>query len=448
MTFYCSRFAESYAVIYAEVRWEKLYDKLLNLQSEDDRDAVSSALKIVTLIQLGKFKKARKELALSETSSRKYKKYLLRMLASGALNCISNCYLVQGNEEESRRSSNKSLIISGFYEELSFWNGIRFRAQHRRLGLPYFEISCRNNGSLLNVGALLMAARVCRPNLTSLLVASAEYYYEVGDMANSLSMWQKVAALMSEGMPQEYYSRLKKAYLGSKGFPSSGKDAESMRGAVDKHVVLEWLHSWKQPSFYFEIGVQKGKSLSCSKCEAIGVDPMPILNVDLADNVSVFEETSDEFFNSHSSELHGKEVDLVFIDGMHLFEYVLRDFINVESVSNKDTLVVIDDIFPCHPDQALRDRKTKVWTGDVWKIYDVIKKYRKDLRVVAVDAFPTGVLCVTNMNPADDTLKKNYQSIVEEYSGCDLVPKEYLEREGAVTGSPDEVFDCLRKNLV
>jgi hypothetical protein len=61
--------------------------------------------------------------------------------------------------------------------------------------------------------------------------------------------------------------------------------------------------------------------------------------------------------------------DLVFIDGMQLFEFALRDLINVERHAAPQTLVAIDDIYPCHPTQAERQRRSGAWTGDIWKVH-------------------------------------------------------------------------------
>ncbi|WP_337133804.1 class I SAM-dependent methyltransferase, partial [Staphylococcus aureus] len=89
--------------------------------------------------------------------------------------------------------------------------------------------------------------------------------------------------------------------------------------------------------------------------------------------------TSDEFFFKHANEFLKQPPDLAFIDGMHLFEYALRDFINIERHSSSNTLVVIDDIYPNHPAQAERDRRTRAWTGDVWKLHAILTDYRPDL---------------------------------------------------------------------
>lgn len=72
--------------------------------------------------------------------------------------------------------------------------------------------------------------------------------------------------------------------------------------------------------------------LAASEARAIGIDSSPALAFALPSSVHLCRHTSDEFFAR--SDLHellgGTPVDLAFIDGMHLFEFALRDFVNLE----------------------------------------------------------------------------------------------------------------------
>ncbi len=92
--------------------------------------------------------------------------------------------------------------------------------------------------------------------------------------------------------------------------------------------------------------------------------------------MQVVTETSDRFFVQRADELLTTPVDLAFIDGMHWFEFALRDFMNIEQRSHPATVVVFDDVFPAHPMQAQRERATRVWTGDIWKIAGCLRRFR------------------------------------------------------------------------
>lgn len=219
-----------------------------------------------------------------------------------------------------------------------------------------------------------------------------------------------------------------------------GTDEEN-RISGKKHYLelLKQLHLDLEPRFYLEIGVRNGTSLALCDSEAAGVDPQPDLSVEGAERHALYQMSSDRFFESSAkAALAGKKLDLVFIDGMHLFEFALRDFINVEQNSLPTTLVVIDDIFPNHRVQAERNRASKVWTGDVWKLYHCLKHNRPDLLLVAVDTAPTGMLLVAGLDRGNQTLLQRYNPLVRQYGelGLDDWRGPILQRQGA--RSPDD----------
>ncbi len=192
---------------------------------------------------------------------------------------------------------------------------------------------------------------------------------------------------------------------------------ESSRSAPGRYYldVLKDLHLSESPRGYLEVGVGAGGSLALAQCEAIGVDPKPSPGIRSTENVKFFAMTSDQYFeDSHPRDF---PVDLGFIDGEHLLEFALRDFINFERVSTSQTSLVIDDVLPGHPSQASRSRHTINWTGDVWKLPFILKELREDLHLHFLEASPAGMLLVRNLDPASLVLKHNYNQIIEDYSG-------------------------------
>src|SRR6185437_672147 len=135
--------------------------------------------------------------------------------------------------------------------------------------------------------------------------------------------------------------------------------------------------------------------------------------------------------------------ELTFIDGMHHFEYALRDFINAEARMAPHGLIVIDDIYPNHPAQAARERRTANWTGDVWKVKAILETHRPELHLFALDTKPTGLLLVAGLDPANGSLKTNYEAIVAAYSGSDVPPDSILSREGIVSPRADTLGHLL-----
>jgi hypothetical protein len=156
----------------------------------------------------------------------------------------------------------------------------------------------------------------------------------------------------------------------------------------------------------------------------------------LPPGVRFHETTSDEFFADSPRERLGAPIDFAFIDGMHLFEFALRDFMNIERFARPGAVIVFDDIFPNHPLQAARERQTRAWTGDIWKIRDCLARHRPDLRLVPLDTWPSGLLLVFGADPASRVLADRYEQIVAEYAPDADPPAACLRRDGAV--APDD----------
>ncbi len=185
------------------------------------------------------------------------------------------------------------------------------------------------------------------------------------------------------------------------------------------YMLLKYIHDTLRPDTYVEIGVQTGASLSLasSHTTVVGIDPDLQLRLDLPENIKLFEQTSDDFFDEHDLQavLDQRTVDLAFIDGMHLFEYALRDFINLERNCTSQSVILVHDCFPASAETASRERTTQMWSGDIWKLILCLKEYRPDLNISTVDIEPTGLGIVTNLDPHSHDLEDNMEVILEEY---------------------------------
>ena len=161
--------------------------------------------------------------------------------------------------------------------------------------------------------------------------------------------------------------------------------------------------------------------------------------------MTVFAETSDHFFDTSAAQAISGPIDLAFIDGLHHFEFALRDFMAVERRAHPAALVVIDDIFPNHPAQASRERRTAHWSGDVWKLMDVLAKRRPDLVMLPLDAAPAGLLLVTALDPDNRVLWHQYNPLCAHYRRDDLVPPPaVLSRRGTVGASNSVIAEGLQ----
>jgi len=200
--------------------------------------------------------------------------------------------------------------------------------------------------------------------------------------------------------------------------------------------VLSRLHLTLRPKTYFEIGVNTGESLALARCNTIGVDPAysisptAMVNVCAKDALYLFRMTSDDFFDRHRpSDLFGRPIDFAFLDGMHRCEYLLRDFINTERCCKRNSIIALHDCLPAEPAIATRvpnelpyigpDRQGW-WAGDVWRTALLLRRYRPDLSLTVVDAAPTGLVLITNLDPASTALSDNYDRHVRTMLGWHL----------------------------
>ena len=192
---------------------------------------------------------------------------------------------------------------------------------------------------------------------------------------------------------------------------------------------LRRLHQILRPGAYLEIGCLDGETLALAECAAVGIDVQFQPTIRLpprAPAILLYQMPSDAFFERFDpAALLGRRIDLAFIDGMHLVENALRDFINVERFCRPGSVVVLHDCLPLNQRMASRDRAhaeqggpaqfSGWWTGDVWKLLTILPRYRPDLSVRACNAPPTGLVVVQNLNPGDRTLDDAYEAIVAEF---------------------------------
>ena len=190
---------------------------------------------------------------------------------------------------------------------------------------------------------------------------------------------------------------------------------------------LAHFHELLRPRVYLEIGVDVGRTLSLAKppTRVIGVDPsLKHLRVEKAFEAptTLFPMESDAFFASGVAEraIEGKTVDLAFVDGLHLFEQALRDFLHLERLANREAVLLFHDCLPLTPATAARRRTTGFWTGDVWKIVPILRSLRPDLEMFLLPAYPTGLLVVTRLDPGSRVLAGSLDAVIAEWT-----PKEW-----------------------
>ena len=105
---------------------------------------------------------------------------------------------------------------------------------------------------------------------------------------------------------------------------------------------------------YLEIGCAGNKTFDAINAESkVGVDPA---------RGGTVRATSDDFFSSCR-----EEFDVVFIDGLHLCEQVVRDVRNSLARLNPNGVIILHDCLPREETHQLREQQRGAWNGDVWK---------------------------------------------------------------------------------
>lgn len=205
-------------------------------------------------------------------------------------------------------------------------------------------------------------------------------------------------------------------------------------GTPYKEILAE-LHEVLRPSTYFEIGTDTGATLTLAMCESIAVDPAFNLQTNVLRGKTachLFQMTSDDFFARYDPrQILGHPIDLAFLDGMHWFEYLLRDFTNTEPHCHRGSVIALHDCLPTDVYVGRREPhdRTKAdrfphpswWAGDVWKVVLILKRCRPDLKISCLDAPPTGLVLVTALDPDSTLLRCKYDRLVSEYAALNLL---------------------------
>jgi hypothetical protein len=215
----------------------------------------------------------------------------------------------------------------------------------------------------------------------------------------------------------------------------------------DYLMWLERLYARLVPETIIEIGVHDGASLALARPPtlAIGVDPQPRLLTPLKAETHIAAETSDTFFarRGPDSLLAGRPLGIGFIDGLHLYEQALRDFVNLEKYCGQRSVILLRDTVPLDEATQTRALDTEFHTGDVWKTVLCLKHYRTDLDVFTIATPPTGLTVVTGLDPASRELEAKYEEAVARFidapysgieSNCEaalnVVPNDWRVVEG------------------
>lgn len=130
---------------------------------------------------------------------------------------------------------------------------------------------------------------------------------------------------------------------------------------MNRWTLLNRIATQLDARTYLEIGVQAGHAFSQVEVEQkVGVDPDPR-------SAATLHMTSDAYFASLDESCSAERFDLVFVDGLHHREQVVRDVQNAIRYLSPGGAIVVHDCDPPNERAGGRAMCSGVWCGDVWR---------------------------------------------------------------------------------
>ena len=128
---------------------------------------------------------------------------------------------------------------------------------------------------------------------------------------------------------------------------------------------------------YLEIGVFDGFCFERVNIKnKHGVDPDP------KTNHTNFKLNSDDFFSVINPKIG---YDIIFIDGLHIYEQCRKDFLNAERHLNPGGFILFHDTNPPTEDHAKEEWILEAWNGNVYKTIIELRATWPNLNIFTVD---------------------------------------------------------------
>jgi len=188
--------------------------------------------------------------------------------------------------------------------------------------------------------------------------------------------------------------------------------------------IINALISKYRYKSYLEVGTQDPKS-NFNKINAehkVSLEPFPMGEV-------TFVGTSDEYFESISEDI---KFDIIFIDGLHHDDQVLKDIENSLNHLSDNGTIVCHDCLPTTEDMQARDDQGREWTGDVWKAIAELRVERIDLDIKVVNTdYGCGIIRAGSNIPYEPNIG-NYKTYsyynINKYKMLNVIsPEEFIQ---------------------
>lgn len=189
---------------------------------------------------------------------------------------------------------------------------------------------------------------------------------------------------------------------------------------MNRVIILNYLIERNKYNTYLEIGCQKNQVFNQIKIEhKFGIDP---------ERGGTHKMTSDDFFASLAE---GTTFDIVFVDGLHHKEQVLKDIENSLKFLSKGGSIVVHDCLPDNYEMQLVPRVTKAWTGNVWEAWVELRRTRKDLKMFVLNVdHGCGVIQKGKQICLTDKLEVTYKNFEKnKFKWMNIVEVENFDKE-------------------
>lgn len=186
------------------------------------------------------------------------------------------------------------------------------------------------------------------------------------------------------------------------------------RGHFNRVALINLLCASKLDGSYLEIGCQGNLCFDAvPMMDKIGVDPK---------SGGTHKEYSDDFFKKNA-----KYFDVIFIDGLHVYDQVRRDVVNSIKFLKPGGWIAIHDMLP---NDAISEHVPNIspgpWSGDVWKVaFELASSAGIEFKVIKIDC-GVGLFKVTDpnatLNNLEDFLQpKRFQYLYENVGKLPLI---------------------------
>jgi hypothetical protein len=196
--------------------------------------------------------------------------------------------------------------------------------------------------------------------------------------------------------------------------------------------VIQYFIDKKQYKSYLEIGTAHGsnyKKINCQK--KIGVEPKKFKS---SSELGILQQTSDEYFAENWAG-NREKFDIIFIDGLHIKEQVLKDIVNSLDILNENGIIVCHDILPktkeaANPDRhiAMTESKKWDWNGNCYAAWLRLREKRPDLYMGVLN-FDYGVGIIKRGTQQTITIPDpvTYEWFDQNRDKMNIITREMLE---------------------